>query len=256
MVESFTPDATLLVTMAAVAVLTGFIDSIAGGGGLIMMPSLLAAGLPPHLALGTNKLQSVFGTTMSCTTYSRRGLVEWRTYWPLAIVVFIAAGTGATIIQRIPAETLSFAIPFLLLGLAAYVIFSPRMTDEDAHIRLSPKGYAPVAGAIGLYDGIFGPGTGQFFTASLVALRGKGLTRAVANAKLLNATTNWAAVIVFALGGKMVWLLGLCMAAGAMLGGYMGSHFAMRHGAKIIRPLMIAASLGLTGKLFYDLLTR
>lgn len=253
MVESFTPEVWLLLTMFGVAILTGFIDSIAGGGGLVMMPALLAAGLPPHLAIGTNKLQSVFGTSISCWNYWKGGFVDVRANLPLVVLVFATSALGAVLVQQVDAGVLRYIVPVFLIGLAAYVILSPRMNDEDALERVSRKGYAPVAGSIGLYDGFFGPGTGQFFTASLVGLRGHGLTRATGNAKLLNATTNWAAVLIFALGGKMVWVLGITMAAGAMLGGYIGSHFAMRHGAKVIRPLMITASLGLTGKIIWDL---
>ncbi len=255
MIVAFTPEPWLIALMACVAILTGFIDAIAGGGGLIMMPALLAAGLPPHLALGTNKIQSVFGTTTACINYARGGLVEWRSYAPLVAVVFVGSLAGAALIQAISSAMLSFIVPIFLLVMAAYVIFSPRMTDEDAAVRLTRRGYTPVAGAIGFYDGFFGPGTGQFFTASLVALRGKGLTRAAANAKLFNAATNWAAVLAFALGGKIVWTMGLVMAGGAMLGGTLGSRFAMRHGARIIRPLMIIASLGLTAKLLWDAFT-
>ncbi len=255
MVDGFSPEPWLIAVMTGVAVLTGFVDAIAGGGGLVMMPSLLAAGLPPHLAIGTNKLQSVAGTTTSFRTYWRGGYVDVRKNLPLVALVFAGAASGAYIVQRISSEFLSYVVPILLLAMAAYIILSPRMTDEDARERLSRRGYASVAGSIGFYDGFFGPGTGQFFTTSLVALRGHGLTRAVGNAKLFNATTNWASVIVFALGGKMVWVLGLCMAAGAMLGGYLGSHFAMKYGARVIRPLMIVASLGLTGKLILDWFT-
>ena len=254
MIESFTPDISLLALMFGVAIVTGFVDSIAGGGGLIMMPALLAAGLPPHLAIGTNKVQSMFGTSVSFWSYRRGGLVELRGNWPMIGLVFIGSAMGALLIQRISADILDYIVPVFLIGLAAYVIFSPRMSDVDAEERLSHTGYAPVAGGISLYDGFFGPGTGQFFTASLVALRGYGLTKATANTKLLNATTNIAAVLIFAFGGAIVWTLGLCMAAGAMIGGFIGSRFAMRHGARIIRPLMIAASLGLTGKVIWDLL--
>lgn len=250
--ESFDVAAWLYPTMFAIAIFTGFVDSIAGGGGLVMMPALLATGMPPHLALGTNKLQSVFGTTTACRNYWKGGLVQVRENLPLVALAFTGAASGAILIQQISPGVLTYLVPVFLLAMAAYVIFSPAMTDEDAHQRLSRKGYAPVAGGIGLYDGFFGPGTGQFFTASLVGLRGQGLTRATANTKLFNAATNWAAVIVFALGGKMIWLLGFTMAAGAMLGGYLGSHFAMRHGARVIRPLMIIASLGLTGRLIWD----
>lgn len=253
--ESFDVAVWLYPTMFAVAIFTGFVDSIAGGGGLVMMPALLATGMPPHLALGTNKLQSVFGTSTACRNYWNGGLVQVRENAPLVALAFVGAISGALLVQQISPVVLTYMVPIFLLILAGYVVFSPRMTDEDAHQRLSRKGYAPVPAGIGFYDGFFGPGTGQFFTATLVGLRGQGLTRATANTKLFNAATNWAAVIVFALGGKVIWMLGISMAAGAMLGGYLGSRFAMRHGARIIRPLMIIASLGLTGRLIWGWFT-
>jgi uncharacterized membrane protein YfcA len=125
------------------------------------------------------------------------------------------------------------------------------MSDEDAHQRISSQGYAPVAGAIGFYDGFFGPGTGTFFTTSLVALRGYGLTKATALTKLFNFTSNVASVLLFALGGHMQWLLGICMAAGAMLGGWLGSHTALKFGARLIRPLLVTISLGMTARLLW-----
>jgi uncharacterized membrane protein YfcA len=116
---------------------------------------------------------------------------------------------------------------------------------------VSAKGYAPVGAAIGAYDGFFGPGTGSFFTASLVGLRGLGLTRATALTKLLNLTSNIASVLLFAIGGQMFWLLGLCMAVGAMAGGWIGSHSAIRFGARLIRPLLVTLSLALTARLLW-----
>ena len=127
-----------------------------------------------------------------------------------------------------------------------------RLPDEDAHQRVSAKAYSPIGAAIGFYDGFFGPGTGSFFTTTLVGLRGLGLTRATALTKLFNLTSNIAAVLLFAIGGHMFWLLGLCMAGGAMLGGWIGSHTAMRFGAQIIRPLLVTLSLALTARLLWS----
>jgi uncharacterized membrane protein YfcA len=245
-------DAWAYPALTATAVVTGFIDAVAGGGGLIMMPALLFAGVPPIQALGTNKLQSVFGTGVAMSNYARSGLVEWRrNLWSVALV-FAGAAAGCIVVQSIEARLLNLIIPVLLVAVAIYVLVSPRMTDEDAHHRVSSAGYAPVAGTIGFYDGFFGPGTGTFFTASLVALRGYGLTKATALTKLLNFTSNVASVLLFALGGKMLWLLGLSMAAGAMLGGWLGSHTALKFGARLIRPLLVAISLGLTGRLLWS----
>ena len=237
--------------LTATAVLTGFIDAIAGGGGLIMMPALLFAGVPPVNALATNKLQSMFGTATACFNYWRKGLVDWRANLLTVALVFVGASVGVIVVQAIDTKALSLIIPLLLLAVAAYVLVSPRMGDDDAHQRVSAPGYAPVGAAIGAYDGFFGPGTGSFFTASLVGLRGYGLTRATALTKLFNLTSNIAAVLLFAIGGKMFWLLGLCMAGGAMAGGWIGSHTAMRFGARLIRPLLVALSLGLTARLLW-----
>ncbi|HEY5459388.1 MAG TPA: TSUP family transporter [Sphingomicrobium sp.] len=242
----------LYVALTATAVLTGFIDAIAGGGGLIMMPALLSAGVPPINALATNKLQSMFGTSVACSNYARKGLVDWRANVLTVLLVFAGATLGVVVVQTIDTKALSLIIPLLLMAVAFYVLISPRMSDEDAHQRISARGYAPVGAAIGGYDGFFGPGTGSFFTATLVGLRGIGLTRATALTKLFNLTSNVASVIFFAIGGKMYWLLGLCMAAGAMAGGWIGSHTAMRFGARLIRPLLVLLSLGLTARLLWS----
>jgi len=238
--------------LTATAVLTGFIDALAGGGGLIMMPALLSAGVPPINALATNKLQSMFGTSVACSNYARKGLVDWRANVLTVLLVFAGATLGVVVVQTIDTKALSLIIPLLLMAVAFYVLMSPRMSDEDAHQRISARGYAPVGAAIGGYDGFFGPGTGSFFTATLVGLRGIGLTRATALTKLFNLTSNVASVIFFAIGGKMFWLLGLCMAAGAMVGGWIGSHTAMRFGARLIRPLLVLLSLGLTARLLWS----
>lgn len=237
--------------LTATAGVTGFIDAIAGGGGLIMMPALLFAGLPPHLALGTNKGQSVWGTAMATWRYRRAGLFRVGENRAGIVVVGLGAVAGAVVIQWISSRVLALIVPALLLLVAFYTMFSPRMDDSDSHDRLGPRGYLPLAGGIGFYDGFFGPGTGQFFAISLVGLRGFGLTRATGLAKLFNLTSNVASVVAFALGGKIIWLLALTMAAGAMTGGWLGAHFAARHGARLIRPLLILASLGLTGKLIW-----
>ncbi len=245
-------DPWLYPALTAVAVLTGFIDAIAGGGGLIMLPALLFAGVPPINALATNKLQSMFGTATAFTNYARSGLVGLAGNWTTVAFVFAGACVGVGLIQSVDKRALTLIIPLLLMAVALYVLVSPRMTDEDAHQRVSARGFAPIAGAIGAYDGFFGPGTGSFFTTSLVALRGLGLTRATALTKLFNLTSNIASVLLFALGGQMWWLLGLCMAAGAMTGGYIGSHTAMRFGASLIRPLLVMLSLGLTARLLWS----
>ena len=244
--------ATTYAAMTATAVLTGFIDSIAGGGGLVMMPAMLFAGVPPLNALATNKLQSTFGTSVATWIYSRKGLVDVRSHLWTLVAIFIGAGLGVLLVQQISSNVLKLIIPLFLVILAAYVLLSPRMADEDAHERISQRAYTPVGALLGLYDGFFGPGVGSFFTTSLVALRGLGLTRATALTKLYNFTSNLAALLLFAISGLLWWKLGLCMAAGAMVGNYIGSHTAMRFGARVIRPLLVVISLGLTARLLWS----
>ena len=239
------------VALTVVAAVAGFIDSIAGGGGLLVIPALLWAGVPPLSALGTNKLQSVFGTAIALRNYRRSGLVEWRPNRLTVALAFLGSVIGALVVQLIRTRLLNLIIPLLLVASAIYVLLSPRMTDQDAHHRVTSTGYAPVGAAIGFYDGFFGPGAGTFYTTSLVALRGYGLTKATALTKLVNLTSASASLIMFAIGGHLYWALGLCMALGAMAGGWLGSHSALRLGARLIRPLLILISLSLTAKLLW-----
>ena len=238
--------------LTLVAVFAGFVDAIAGGGGLIIMPAFLWAGISPLFALGTNKLQSVFGTAIALRNYARSGMIDWRANRFSLLFAFAGAVGGALLVQSLKPRLLELIVPILLVGSALYVLISPRMTDTDARQRLGANGYAPVGGAIGFYDGFFGPGAGTFYTTSLVGLRGLGLTKATATAKLINLSSAIASLLFFALGGHIHWLLGLCMAAGAMLGGWLGSHSALRFGAPLIRPLLVVISLGLTGRLLWS----
>ena len=237
--------------LTLVAAIAGFVDSMAGGGGLIVIPALLFAGVSPLYALGTNKLQSVFGTAIALRNYWRSGLVEWRPNRLTVLLAFAGAVAGALIVQSINTRLLQLIVPLLLVASALYVLLSPRMTDEDAHHRVTSNGYAPIGAAVGFYDGFFGPGAGTFYTTTLVALRGYGLTKATALAKLVNVASAFASLVLFALGGHLAWLLGLCMAAGAMAGGWLGSHSALRFGAKLIRPLLVTISLALTARLLW-----
>ena len=240
------------VALTATAAVAGFVDSVAGGGGLITVPALLYAGLPPAVVLGTNKVQSTCGTGLASWRYHRAGLFELRPNLLTAALVFVGAATGALVIQHFNTGMLNRIIPVLLIAVALYTLLSPRMHDHDGKALISAKAYLPLGCGIGFYDGFFGPGTGQFFTTSLVSLRGMGLTRATGLTKPFNLTSNIASVLVFALAGKMMWLLGLCMAMGSMSGAWVGSHTATRYGAKVIRPLLIAASLLLTAKLMWQ----
>jgi len=242
----------MLAILAAAGFGAGFVDSIAGGGGLLTVPALFAAGIPPILALGTNKLQSSVGTAIATWRYHRAGLIDWAALVPALLLTVVGAALGAWLVQGIQIATLKLIVPILMIAAIAYFLFSPRMTDADSHQRLSLTAYAPIAGAIGFYDGFFGPGTGSFLAASLVALVGLGLSRATGHTKALNLTSNIVAGALFIAAGKVLWSVALVMGLANIAGAWIGSHFALRHGASVIRPLLVVVSIGLTIRILLD----
>ncbi|MGL5948811.1 MAG: TSUP family transporter [Aeromonas sp.] len=246
-------DLIVLLMLFAVALLAGCVDAIAGGGGLLTVPALLATGMPAALVLGTNKLQSSFGAFSATYFYARRRLLDWAMIWPAMLTTFIGAGFGALAVQLIDAQMLAKGLPFLLISFAAYFYFSPRVSDQASEARLSALPFAMgMGGSIGFYDGFFGPGTGSFFALAFVALAGFNMAKATAHTKLLNFISNIASLLLFALGGKVVWSVGLCMALGQFIGARIGSGLVLARGVKLIKPLLITVSLVMSLKLLWD----
>ncbi len=238
--------------LCAVAFLAGLIDALAGGGGLLTIPALMAAGIPPVSALATNKLQSTFGTGGAFIAFARKGHIDFRRFaWP-ALAALIGAGFGAFAVQQVNPSFLAGFVPVLLIAMGIYFLVAPKMSDMDRHSRLGIAGLTIIAGVIGLYDGFFGPGTGSFLTTALVALGGLGLVRAIAHAKFLNFCTNFAGLTVMIVGGKVIWVLGFSMAAASIIGNQVGAHLAMRFGGRGVRPLLVLMSFALTIKLLSD----
>jgi uncharacterized membrane protein YfcA len=245
-------DPLVLVALAGAGLLAGFVDAIAGGGGMIALPALLAAGVPPVAALATNKLQSVIGTAAAATTYWRKGFVSLKTLAFAIACTFAAAFAGAFVVKQVDTSLLQVAVPVALIAIALYFLFAPRLTDEDRHARLRFAVFVPVMGAIiGFYDGIFGPGTGSFLTIGFVALFGLGVTRASGHTKALNLASNLGALALFIPSGDVVWIAAGAMAAGQLIGGYLGALTGIRFGARLIRPLVVIISLILAGKLLF-----
>lgn len=236
----------VLLALAGVGMLAGFVDAIAGGGGMIALPALLSAGLPPVAALATNKLQGSIGTAMAALTFWRRGLVSLRDLLPAMLLTFAGSLTGALVVKRLDVSLLDIAVPAALIGIALYFLFAPNLSDVDRTARLSFRHFVPVMGfALGFYDGVFGPGTGSFFAIGFVTLFGLGLTRASGNTKVLNLVSNLAALCVFISAGDVVWPAALAMAVGQIAGGYLGARTGIRFGAKVIRPLVVVVSIAL-----------
>ncbi|MBA4206934.1 TSUP family transporter [Pannonibacter phragmitetus] len=222
------------------ALMAGWIDAIAGGGGLITIPALLLAGLPPATALATNKLQGSSGTLTAATYFISRGMVSVRANILPIIAISLGSIFGGWVLQQINAELLVLFIPLLLVSIGLYFLFFARNLDEERAPRMSAERYAVTAApAIGFYDGFFGPGTGSFSSTSLVLLRGMTIRNATAHAKLFNLTSNLGALFYFILFGQIAWVAGGVMVLGQMAGAYLGAHFAFRGGARIIRPVTV-----------------
>lgn len=220
----------------------GFVDSIAGGGGLISMPALLAAGLPPHLALGTNKLQSALGTSFATGNYARRGLVTREGLASGVTCTAVAAFAGAWAVTRLPGDFLVRVIPWLLAAIFLYVLASPRVGETRRAARLGVVAFHVALGcALGFYDGFFGPGTGTFWTAGYVVLLGFTLPHATGHTKVMNLTSNLASLAWFAWHGDVFWSVGVAMGGANIAGALLGSTLAIRRGAGFIRAFFLLA---------------
>jgi uncharacterized protein len=236
--------------LVAAAFAAGFVDSIAGGGGLVTVPALLLAGLDPALALGTNRLQSLFGSGSATISYAAKGHVDLGKLAPTALLSLAGAACGAGLALALPTAVLASLLPFLLVAIAIYFAVRPGLSDADSGRRLSPRLFAlVVVPLIGAYDGLFGPGTGSFFMLSFVTLAGFGVLKATAHTKLLNFASNVGGFLVFASFGSVLWPLGLAMGAAQFAGARLGASFAMRFGARLIRPLLVVVCLAMAARL-------
>jgi uncharacterized membrane protein YfcA len=248
-------DLVLPSALFAVALVAGVVDAIGGGGGLLTVPALLWAGLPPHLALGTNKGQSAFGSGAALVGYARAGLIDGRrARWtfPLGLAGSLA---GAALVLRVSPDRLR---PLVLVLLAAAAVFvalrrTPRAPARAPEGRARTWAAAAIALLVGAYDGFFGPGTGTFLIVAFVALLGDGLARASAEAKAVNFASNLAALALFAARGVVVWRLALPMAAGQLAGGWLGAHLAVRRGDAVVRAVVLAVTLALAARLAWQL---
>lgn len=247
-----TLDLLTLLALGVVGLAAGFVDAIAGGGGLIAVPVLISVGIPPVTAFGTNKLQSMIGTVMATVTYWRRGFISLRALAFAVPATFVGAFLGALAVKSVDTTLLNYAVPVMLIAIALYFSFAPRLTDADSHSRLSFALFVPVMGfSIGFYDGIFGPGTGSFFTIGFVTLFGLGITRAAGSTKLLNLTSNIGALALFLPSGNVVWSVAAAMAVGQVIGGYLGALTGIRFGARLIKPLVVVISIALALRLLF-----
>jgi len=230
----------VLLLLMVVALFAGWVDAIAGGGGLITVPVLLLVGLPPAGALATNKLQGSAGS-LSASFYFIKNKTVKLSEMKLAIAAtFVGSVLGAGLLLRIEAKSLSVVLPFLLIAMGLYFLLSPNINDKDRRHRLTMTAFALlVAPFLGFYDGFFGPGTGSFMALALVMLLGYGLPKATAHAKILNFVSNLSSLLYFILYGEIYWQVGMVMIVGQVIGATIGAKMILDKGSAMIKPIVV-----------------
>ena len=242
--------------LCAVALAAGFIDAIAGGGGLLTVPALLTAGLPPHLTLGTNKLAASFGSITASVTYYRKQLFNPRFWVGSIIATAIGAALGTLLVDALSIEFLNKLLPIIIIAVALYSLFgklSPEESDELPKVTLGLRTKQWLQGlGLGFFDGLAGPGTGTFWTASNSLLYKMSLLLNCGLARSMNFVSNFISLITFVALGHVNFLLGLTMGVFLMLGAWLGAHSAIKFGAKVIRPVFNTVVIVLALKLIYE----
>jgi len=245
----------MVALLCGAAFVAGLVDAIAGGGGLVALPALLAAGLPPHIALGTNKGQAVFGATASAISFWRRGMVDRDRAAVGFLAGFAGSALGAWGVLAVPLRPLRVVVIALLL-IAAAVVLARRNVEARPRALGAGARIAALVGialVLGAYDGFFGPGTGSMLVVAFAIVFGDALTRASGNAKIVNLASNVAAMLLFARHGVVVWSIALPMAAANALGATTGAHLAVRNGDRLVRSVVLVVVAAIVVKLAVDL---
>ena len=246
-----------LALICLASLLAGGIDSIVGGGGLILVPALFAVypSAAPATLFGTTKRASVWGTSIATVQYARRVQMRWAVMLPAAGAALVGAFIGAWVVTLIDPSFLRRLLPFILLAVLLYTLAKKDLgrTHAPRHAQGRETLVACAIGAvIGWYDGFFGPGTGSFFIFLFVRLLGYDFLNASASAKLLNVATNVAAIALFAMKGHVWWQIGLVMAVANVIGSLIGTRLALKHGAGFVRGVFIVVVSALILKTGYD----
>lgn len=242
MIEMQLLTAELLSILFLIAIFAGLFDILAGGGGLISLPALLMTGTPPLAALGTNKLQGSMGTAMATFLLLRTKKLAWKDVNHLMLSAFFGAILGTIAIQFINVEVLSLVIPVVLLLIGIYFLVSPNPCPNslDTEIEPSNKLYQYfILPIVGCYDGMFGPGTGSFFTLTTMTYRGFDIIKSTATAKALNFATNIASLIIFISAEQIIWKIGIAMMFGQMIGAWLGTKFLFKIQPAYLRALVV-----------------
>jgi uncharacterized membrane protein YfcA len=247
------PELLLFLILFATGFVAGLVDSIAGGGGLITIPVLLGIGIPPQIALGTNKLQASFGSGSAMLTFIRSRAVKLSDCTAGIIYTAFGSAFGSYAVQLLDPTFLKLTIPWLLLAIVVYSVLMPSLGQDDIQPRMTPGVFFFFAGlTLGFYDGFFGPGTGSFWVVLLMIGLGFNMTKATAHTKVMNFTSNFISLLIFATGGAILWREGLIMGCGQFLGARVGSRLVIRKGTTFIRPVFLTMVLLITAKLLWQ----
>lgn len=222
------------------AIIAGWVDAIAGGGGLITIPVMLTVGIPPAVTLATNKVQGSSGTLVASLYFLRKGAVDLSKIKLSIFMTLLGSILGGWLVLQINSEALKTVLPVLLILMGLYFLFSPSIENVDRSPRISYAIFSvSIVPLLGFYDGFFGPGTGTFMALAFVVLCGYNLAKATANAKIHNFASNFAALIYFVLFGKIYWGVAMVMIGGQILGSYLGAKMVTEQGVALIRPVVV-----------------
>lgn len=243
--------------LSATGLVAGFVDTLAGGGGLLTLPVLLNFCPNAQTALGTNKLQASFGSTSATFHFARGGALDLRDCLRAGSLAFAGSLAGSILVQHFDSHRLKQVIPFVLLAVAIFVWLRPQLGERDLRPRISWLKFEVLCALpIGFYDGFLGPGTGTFLALSFMLGLGFNLTRATAHAKALNCASNLASLLVFLVAGKVWFVAGLAMGCGQSLGARLASHLVLTRGTRFIRPLFLTLVMVISLKMIWDLWVR
>lgn len=232
--------AEIIALLFLAAMVAGWVDVIAGGGGLLTIPALILAGVPPAAAVATNKLQGSAGTLIASVYFVKKRAINFGKIKPLLPATLAGSVFGSWLLLQVDTEALTIFLPALLILTGLYFLFAPNLGDTDRAAKVSLGVFALTAAPLlGAYDGFFGPGTGSFMALAFVLLAGYNLPRATANAKILNFTSNIASLLYFVFFGDIYWLAGVVMVAGQTIGALVGAKMVLKKGASLIKPVVI-----------------
>ncbi len=249
-----TPHESVVLFLFLIAIVAGFVDAIAGGGGLITVPGLLLSGVPPITALGTNRMQSAIGELTSVITYWRHNVINVQTLWLGGLATAIGAIAGSFSVSLFSSDLLRSILPIMMVLITLYSIFSNRLRSSiRSRALLSTQSFLIGGGLlIGFYNGFFGPGVGSIWMLAFIALLGLTVKEASISTKPLNLIGNVVSMCFFAYLGAVDYALGLAMGVGQIIGAFAGSRLVIANGDKVVRPCFIAVCLVMTGKLIYE----